>query len=67
MQQPGELSERPAKSDHTTLVHFVTASEKSPLAPLYERGESEKPPFVKGAAQRGGILVGTVPLSCGSI
>jgi hypothetical protein len=55
------------KSDHMTLVHFVTAREKSPLAPLCQRG-GQNAPFRKGGrAERGGILVGTVPLSCGSI
>jgi hypothetical protein len=32
-----------AKSVHMTLAHFVTASEKSPLAPLCQRGEQNSP------------------------
>ena len=56
-----------AKSDHMTLVHFITSSEKSPLAPLCQRG-GQTAPFTKGGrVERGGILVGTVPLSCGPI
>jgi hypothetical protein len=34
---------RAAKSVHMTLAHFVTASEKSPLAPLCQRGGQNSP------------------------
>jgi hypothetical protein len=44
-----------------TLVHFVTSSEKSPLALLCQRGD-KTPPFAKGAARSaGGFLSALCP------
>ena len=48
---------RSAKSVHMTFVHCDTGCEILPVPPLSKEGTS-KPPFVKGAAQRGGICVG---------
>jgi hypothetical protein len=50
-----------------TFAPCMTLSEKSLLAPLYQRGEQNAPFDKGGRAKRGGILVGTVSLSCGSI
>ena len=46
-----------AKSVHMTFVHCDTCCEILPVPPLSKEG-TYKPPFVKGAAQRGGIFVG---------
>jgi hypothetical protein len=47
---------RRAKSVHMTFVHCDTGCEILPVPPVPKEGTS-KPPFVKGAAQRGGICV----------
>src|SRR5215510_11898552 len=45
------------KSDHKRFVHFRTCSEKSSLAPLWQRGGSNAPFSKGGRTQRGGIFV----------
>jgi len=40
-----------------TFVHFVTSSDKSPLAPLFQRGGFNAPFTKGGRAKRGEILI----------